>query len=383
MRHVGGTLNPAAASHRARRGASNEAPLCATKTGAMVGGGGMAAPADDAAPACCCCCCAPAAAVDADGTVHVVYSTAVAGSGPSSSLVYVRTDGETGWTEPAAIAPSDTAGFQMMSSLTVDDEGVAHVIWRDQRQASEDLRAAHPANGDLFASDLRDGAWSEPRLVLPRPDDTVVVGWPHLAVSGDRLVAVWSVSSRTGEDAMGNPTAVLWASRPLADAAAEWSEAAPVLTDGEGDIGGRLIDLARDREGNLALVSGDFGKGVNALSLYRLDAGADSWSSPEPVSTGDYGYMPSAVFDDEGGLVVVFNSGRNRNVEIGALRIDPDGAAGQPVSVSPAEEGLEARAAVAISAGGAIWVAYMHQPDSNSPATELRVLRGADISAGQ
>ena len=89
--------------------------------------------------------------------------------------------------------------------------------------------------------------------------------------------------------------------------------------------------------------------------------------------------MPSAAFEEDGSLVVVFNSGRNRNVEIGALRVAANGVAGDPVTISPAEEGLEARAAIAIAAGGAVWVAYMHQPDSNSPATELRVLRGAEL----
>ncbi|MGI9253378.1 MAG: hypothetical protein ACR2J8_06510 [Thermomicrobiales bacterium] len=325
---------------------------------------------------------APAAAVGPDGAVHVVFSDATSGAGPASTLVYSHSDGKGGWTEPVAIAPDENAGFQMMASLAVDEQGGVHVLWRDQRLATPELRDAHPANGDLFASDLVDGAWSSPQQVLQRPDDTVVAGWPHLAANGDRLVAVWSLYSRTGADTMGNATGVQWASRSLDDPAA-WSPAQNIVTASQGDIGGRLIDLTHDQNGNLALVSGEFDKGIDTLRLYRLAAGSDAWQGPTAISNGDFGYMPSAAFDTDNRLVIVFNAGRNRNVEIGAVEISPDSSGiADPVTLSPAEEGLQARATVAISADGDAWVVYMHQPEVNSPATELRVLRGAEFTPG-
>ncbi len=324
---------------------------------------------------------APTAAVDASGVVHVVYSDAPAGGGPASTLVYTHSDGAGGWSEPVPIAPDANAGFQMMSSLATDKDGGVHVLWRDQRLATDELRAAHPANGDLFSSDLVNGAWSQPEQVFARPDDTVVAGWPHVAANGDRLVAVWSIYLRTGTDTVGNATAVQWATRPI-DGSGVWSDAQTIISDGEGegDIGGRLIDLAHDADGNLALVSGDFDKGVNALDLYRLDVGAATWSGPQDIASGDFGYMPSAAFTKDGTLVVVFNAGRNRNVEIGAVEVAAGSTTGsEPVSLSPADEGLQARSVITITADDEIWVSYMHQPSINSPATELRVLRGADL----
>jgi hypothetical protein len=323
---------------------------------------------------------APAAVVDGDGVVHVVYSDVKKGAGPVSTLVYARSDAEGGWTEPVAIAPSDDAGFQMMASLTVDSDGNVHVLWRDQRLASPELRGAHPANGDLFASDLVEGTWTEPELVLNRPDDTVVAGWPHIAANGDRLVAVWSVYTRNGLDSMSKATSVQWASRPI-DAPGEWSEARALVTAESGDIGGRLISLTRDDDGNLAMVSGLFEKGRNTLTLYRLISGEDDWTEPTAISSGDFGYMPAAAYGAGDRLVVVFNSGRNRNVDVGALEIGASGGeASEPVILSPAETGLQARAAVTIASGDAAWIAYMHQPEVNSAATELRVLRDATIT---
>ena len=322
---------------------------------------------------------APAAQVGPAGTVHVVYSDVIKEAGPVSTLVYSRSDGNGGWTKPVAIAPDPNAGFQMMASLTVDSAGDLHVLWRDQRLATAELRAAHPANGDLYASDLADGVWSAPQQVFQRPDDNVVAGWPHIAANGDRLVAVWSTYTRTGLDTMGNATGVQWASRPIDDPAA-WSAPQTLVQAATGDIGGRLVDLTRDIDGNLAMVSGHFEKGVNTLQLYRLESGEPEWSEPITISEGDYGYMPAAAYDKTNRLVVVFNRGRNRNVEVGAIELAAGAdAATEPVSLSPGEGGLQARASVTIAGDGSAWVAYMHQPDINGAATELRVLRGAGL----
>ncbi|MBA3414491.1 MAG: hypothetical protein H0U10_04605 [Chloroflexia bacterium] len=99
-----------------------------------------------------------------------------------------------------------------------------------------------------------------------------------------------------------------------------------------------------------------------------------------PLSAGDYGYLPNMAMTPDGRAVVVYNTRRNRNVEIGGISVLPDGAVSPPVTLTASEEGVQARAAIAVDAAGRPWVVYMHQPDGSSAATEIRVLRGASLA---
>lgn len=322
----------------------------------------------------------PAAAVDSQGVVHVVYSDVAAAGEVGSTLVYTRSTPDGGWTDPAAIAPDPNAGYQMMADIAIDASDGIHVLWRDQRLATPEERAAHPANGDLYVSDLVDGSWTPPIQVMERNGDTAVAGWPHLAANGDHLVAIWSIYGGTTEEDMKSADRIDWASRPLGDPAA-WSAAAPLLVrpDDAREIGGRLVDVAMDPRGGMVVVYGSYERARNELAVRRLGADNGGWSEPEIIGVGDYGYLPAAGINDDGTLFIAFNSGRNRNVEIGALAVHPDGSLAAPVTLTPAEDGLQARAMVAVGADGAPWVVYMHQPPGESAVTELRVLREASM----
>ncbi len=319
-----------------------------------------------------------AAAVDSTGTVHVVYSDVAAAGEVGSTLVYTRSTPEGGWADPMAVAPDPDAGYQMMADIAIDANDGVHVLWRDQRLVTAEERAAHPANGDLFVSDLVDGAWTPPVKVMERDGETAVAGWPHLAANGDRLVAIWSIYGGTTEEDMKSADRIDQASRPLDDPAS-WSAASPLLVrpDDSREIGGRLVDVATVPGGGIVIIYGSYERARNELAVRRLGADNGGWSEPEIIATGDYGYLPTVAVNADGTLFAAFNAGRNRNVKIGAMAVSPDGNVATPVTLTPAEAGLQARAMVAVGADGNPWIVYMHQPPGESAVTELRVLREA------
>ena len=323
----------------------------------------------------------PAGVVDRGGVVHLVYSDHAADAPENSStLVYIRSDGQGGWTAPVAIAPDANAGYQMMPSLALDAEDRLHLVWRDQRAVSPEARAALPSNADLFASDLVDGVWTPPVQIAARPADDLNPGWPHLLVDGDRLVTIWSLYKGTTAEEMKTPIRIEWSARPLADAAG-WTKVETLIDHGEGDFGGQLLDIQPAPSGGLVMVYDNILQRANELIVRRLDAGAAVWSEPVTVASGDFGYVPSMAVRADGALIVVFNYGRGvRNVEVGALVVPANGdPASPPVNLTPAEEGLQARAVIALAGDGAAWIVYFHQPTGSANATEVRILRGARV----
>ncbi|MFM8595199.1 MAG: hypothetical protein ACKOCK_12555 [Chloroflexota bacterium] len=317
----------------------------------------------------------PAAAVDGTGVVHLVYADVEDVNAKASTLVHVAIQPDGTWSDPTPIAPSEDAGFQMMPSLAIDAENVVHVVWRDQRFVSGDDRDSHPANADLLSAEFADGAWSSPLRVMER-DDAHVVTWPHVVVDGDRLIAVWSVYGGTDDESMKSAMRIDWASKPLASDAA-WSAPAAAVEESEGSIGGRQVELVEQPDGGAILLYGVYERAKNDLRRMSMASGAESWGEASTVFVGDYGYMPDAVVGADDALTIVFNIGRNKNLEVGATVVDADGVGSPAVSLTPAEAGLQGRASVALTEDGVPWVVYMHQPDDETAATEIRALRGA------
>jgi hypothetical protein len=147
-----------------------------------------------------------------------------------------------------------------------------------------------------------------------------------------------------------------------------------------GDAGGRLIDLASDPRGGVVAVFGLFNRGVNDLYLQRLELGADAWTDPLNVANGDFGFLPTAAIADDGTVFVVFNNGRNRDVDIGGLKIAPDGTTAGPVTLTPGEGGVTARADIALDRDGVPWVVYMQQPVGASNVAEIQTARAANFA---
>ena len=318
------------------------------------------------------------AAVDSQGVVHIAYSDRQPGTESWSQLVYRRfADGA--WTEPAPVAPHPDAGHQMLASLAIDAADGLHVVWRDQRLVSPEDRAALPTNADLLASDMVEGEWTEPARINVREAPEVNPAWPHLAVDGDRLVVIWSIYRGTTAEEMKSAVRVEWSTRPL-DGSTAWTAPQTLYVREGGDAGGRLIDLAADPRGGAVVVYGLYNRSNNDLYMQRLEPGSGAWNDPILIANGDFGYLPDITIGDDGTIFAVFNNGRNRDVDIGGLIADPAGASPGAVTLTPAEGGVTARAAIALDRNGRPWVVYMHQPTGSTNVTEIQSVRAATFT---
>ena len=122
---------------------------------------------------------------------------------------------------------------------------------------------------------------------------------------------------------------------------------------------------------------GLYNRSNNELMMQRLEPGADAWSAPALVSSGDYGYLPVVTIAGDGTIFAVFNNGRNRDVDIGGLIADPAGGSSGAVTLTPAEDAVSARASISLGANGLPWVVYLHQPVGSNNVTEIRSVRAA------
>lgn len=321
----------------------------------------------------------PAAVVDAAGRVHVVYADGDSREA-ASTLLHVRDDGAGGWTAPVQVAPDPNAGYQLTPTLTLDRDGGIHLLWREQRSASPALRAKDPNNGDVFASDLVGDAWSPAVAVSrrPGPDADTSTGWPVLAADGDRLVAAWSVYRGTTREEMKKAVRMEWSSRPLDDPEA-WSEPTLLLDREGGEVGGRLAALAADPRGGAVFAYGRIREGTdpvaNDLFLRRLDAASATWSADVPLGGGDLGYSLAMAIGANGTVFLTYETGRNRNVEVGGVAVPPTTTTVDLTTTLTADQdGEHGRGDVAVGADGRPWIVYVHATEGSEP-TEIRSLR--------
>ena len=323
----------------------------------------------------------PSAVVDAKGTVHLVFSARDSeASGVPSTLVHTSSaDGAT-WSEPVPVAPAPNAGQQVMADITADAAGNLHVIWRDQRSSPPGVSPSQQGDGDLFVSDLVNGAWSAPVQVTgldaDGPDN---VAWPHMDADGDRLVAIWSVyTQRATADPTRRADRVVWSSRPIAEPDG-WAPAASLVEPQNGEVGSQLVDLVADPRGGLVAVSTRLNRGSNTVnggpSLLLLPRGAGAWSPELSLAGGNLGYFPTVAVTADGVAYVAFNLGTGRRVEVGVVGATLDsGVVGPVVSPTAGESGEHGRPSLAIGTDGKPWIVYMHG-ETNSNSVELRASR--------
>lgn len=322
----------------------------------------------------------PTAVVGGDGVVHVIYSDRASDDPAAfSTLVYIKTTAEGGWTEPVQVAPNEQAGHQLSPSLALDGNGALHLVWQDQRGVTEEMRQATPSNADIFACTLAaDGACANPVTLSQRPSPDTNASRPQIEVDGNRLVAIWSTYVGTTDEELSSAQRVEWSQLTLGDENATWS-APQTLTEREnGLIGGKLVDIAADPTGGVIVV---FGRrtDINVLYLTRLAADAGEWSEPLPLISGDRGSFPAVDVGPDGTVYVAFNAGSGMEVRVGAVALGP----GQPRAsaqtiISQAEEGAQGRPAIDADANGKVWILYLREP-SGGLANEVRSLRGAVI----
>ena len=268
--------------------------------------------------------------------------------------------------------------------ITADDAGNLHVIWRDQRSSPPGVSPSQQGDGDLFVSDLVNGAWSAPVQVTgldaDGPDN---VAWPHMDADGDRLVAIWSVyTQRATADPTRRADRVVWSSRPIAEPDG-WAPAASLVEPQNGEVGSQLVDLVADPRGGLVAVSTRLNRGSNTVnggpSLLLLPRGAGAWSPELSLAGGNLGYFPTVAVTADGVAYVAFNLGTGRRVEVGVVGATLDsGVVGPVVSPTAGESGEHGRPSLAIGTDGKPWIVYMHG-ETNSNSVELRASRDVAV----
>ncbi len=319
----------------------------------------------------------PAAVVSGDGTVHLVFTDrADEGPGSFGTLVYTRSDGNGGWTQPVLVAPDQNAGHQLAASAILDGRGQLHVVWQDQRAVDAAARGQAAANADIFSSSLDGDTWSEPVPVsrLPVPEENA--SRPQVAVAGDRLVAVWSVYGGITEEALGSAVRVEWTSRGPGDA--DWAAPQTLIEQDGTDMGGRLLDVASDPAGGAVIVFGRRSDDKTNLFLRRFNA--DGWDADVQIGEGNRGAFPQLAVASDGTVHVVYNVGGGGadNIQVGTVTVPP--GATQPSAeaiLTRGEEGAQGRPVVTVAEDGKVWVLYLHEPPGFSKVTEVRCLRGA------
>jgi hypothetical protein len=213
----------------------------------------------------------PAAAVDAEGRLHLLWSEGATAQEAGTALAYARWDGAQ-WTRPVALLASPRGRADEPALVAVGDR--LHAVW-SSGPSGEVLYSSAFANDAYAAS-----GWSEP-LPLPAPGE--VGGEPDILAGADgTLHAVYAVPVNEGRgiyytrSADGGQT---WSpARQVFDAAAAgWLMAGEpqVAVDGQGLV--HVAWLRRGRPGSAA------GEGV----YYARSAdGGQTWSAPFEVAAG-------------------------------------------------------------------------------------------------
>ena len=328
-----------------------------------------------------------AGAVDANGRAHVIFTDRSADD-PAvfGQLLYTRDNGDGTWTTPVAISPNEKAGHQLAGSIVVDANGVVHIVWQDQRYASDEQRAASPANADILACEVTgDGvcAYEPFRLSVPAAEGEIG-NRPQIATDGERVVAVWSTYAGTSNELLQSATQISWAARPLEQGSGWTAPQAMAFPEGAA-IGGRLVDIASDPTGGVSLA---FGRRTDYTQLYltRLAAGTDLWAAPILLGDGVRGAFPSIVVGADGTTYVAYNRGNAQSVTVAGQKI-PAGAttASRETEISTAEFGRKGQPVIDIDNSGRVWVMYVFEPllTGELPAeqipNEIRVERGVSF----
>ena len=328
--------------------------------------------------------------VDANGVAHVVFTDRVDETdGQFGRVMYMRTTPEGTWTTPVAISENADAGHQLAAAIVVDNSGIAHVVWQDQRSATPEARAASPANAAIVSCELTaDGVCSgDPITVFTPSTETEIGNRPRLSTDGQRLIATWSVYPSSSDTDLSTATSISWASRSLGDPAATWSGAQVLVARGEDAIGGRLFDIATDPTGGVVAV---FGRASSTTSLYytRLAAGTDTWSDPMLLVAGSRGAYPSVTVGADGTAFVSYNVGSGDIVTVGGLTV-PAGATAPTaqVEITPAEFGSRGQAVLSADSFGRVWALYVFESlyvgdlAAEQVPNEVHVVRGITFSS--
>lgn len=320
-----------------------------------------------------------AAVIDGQGTVHVVF-TDRQDDKPASfgGLMYMKSTPEGGWTDPVAVAANASAGHQLSPEMAIDKNGVIHLVWQDQRSVDQASRDAAASNADVFSSEQgTDGAWSNPvQMSAARPDPATNASRAQVALDGDRLVAIWSVYTK--ESGLNSAARIEWSTKPI-DGSSGWAAPQTLVDQAGTQIGGRLVDLAADPTGGVDIVYGRHATAGNTISTQKLGSGANQWTTPANLVSGDRGSFPSTAVGGDGTLYATYNIGSGTAVGVGSVALQSGAVrASSEVNLTAGDDGAQGRATIEVTGSGRLWVIYLHEPNGGV-SNEIRVLRGAVI----
>jgi len=262
----------------------------------------------------------PAVAPDGSGGLLVVWQDDR--NGPVNTYAQrVSAAGAPLWT-PNGVGVCLEAGVQFHPRVIGDGLGGAYVTWEDNRTGRSRIYAQHlAADGTLVAG------WPVDGLPVGNPGAVGVAYEPELVSDGAGGVIIGWTTSPQG--AVFHTIAL----RLLADGsvAPGWPPSGTLLCN--------LLQtqdlpaIVTDRAGGAIVVWHDFRDIQNPLATYDLyaqrvsAAGVPMWSTNGvPVCTAPGSPdAPSAVSDDEGGIIITWPDPRGADMDIYALRLLADG----------------------------------------------------------
>jgi hypothetical protein len=316
--------------------------------------------------------------VDSHGRVHIVYSDrTVDAPAALSTLKYMVREVNGSWTRPENVGANSRAGHQLSPSLAIDASDTLYVVWQDQRRFSEELRAASPANGDVFfALKTADGDWTTPAPVNEHSEDEAT-NRPLLVVDDNRLVVVWSVYLTSN---FASANRVDWSMIELADIGDDpentpWMEAMPLIAGRGEAFGGRLLDLEADPTGGVVFV---FGRQNNDTFLFlrRLPARSAAWSGDVLLTFGDRGTFPALTVSQDGTSYVVYSLGNSAEARVAGVALARGSIVpGPEVILTGNQDGLQGIPGITTDPTGLPWVVYLGQSDGSSAADSVQAIR--------
>ena len=316
--------------------------------------------------------------VDSHGRVHIVFSDRqVDAPAALSTLKYMVRETTGTWTRPENVGANSRAGHQLSPSLAIDGDDTLYIVWQDQRRFEEEMRAASPANADVFFSFKPEGSdWTTPAPVNEH-SDAETTNRPLLAVDGNRLVVVWSVYQAS---VLTAAIRVDWSYLELSDlgeTAAEttWATALPLIAGRGEAFGGRLLDLEADPTGGVVFV---FGRQNNDTFLFlrRLPVMSTEWSGDILLTFGDRGAYPSLTIGADGTAYVVYSLGSGENVDIGGVALPARSVTpGPEVILTGGRTGLQGIPGITTDVTTLPWVIYLVQNEGSTRADSVEAIR--------
>jgi len=269
----------------------------------------------------------------------MIAGTGFFGSGPIATAV--SADGGRTWEPGPNPADHDSTEGHGFMDLAVDDEGVFHLVWLDNREGRRGLRHAESSDGGRH--------WSSNATIDP---ETCECCWNTLALWADGTPAVLYRAKSPRDMALSTRFP---ASGEGADPHPLWSQAVAVggfgwRFEGCPHVGGglALVETEGERTAHAAVWTGQEGR-TGVHHLWSRDGGL-SWSEPLPFGESGASHPDLAAASD-GRVAVAWSEPAEGGRRIRATGVGSGGVAGEE-AVTLSSEGRFATHPRIVPAGG-------------------------------